>query len=663
MVAPTASEALLEQDAQALSRLWLDARRSRQQCSDDVAPLLAAAQARGEPRTLCLSLAFESLHLWAFCPRHADTAPAMAAIQARLRAAGWRRAIELAEAAVALVHTYDAEPDPHALGPLNAHDADAAQPRPAIERVWTAAALSVLHAGRADYDQALAWALRAEALARESGHDFAVMQAMQALAFTFLSVGDVEGAVSVLPAGIAASQRCGLSALPLHYNLLLAWVVSGRYNEAAQWLAREPAAQAAPALSRVNALCALVALVWAHSGRAEAAAALLAQPEHVGLAGVAEEPPAMQANRLWLRAATKRALGHSVAARAELEVGLAQLAAAGAALSPLNGTQLYRVLSEACEACGDFRASLAALKRSQGHCFQWVSASVRSRLQVLHSANAQADGTVQSQRLLAVDEAVHEAVHEAVNATEARAEHGSDGHTLQRQRRYLQHVTHEMRNPLAGIIGMTSLLMMSDLDDRQRQHLGMAQMSAQMLLALCNDVLDLAKLEAGRFELHPQPVDVADVLSAATGVFRPMAEAQGLTLNCRIDPALPRSLCCDRLRLQQVLMNLLSNATKFTRQGSIVLTADWRANASSQASQALHVRVQDTGPGLDAAARSRLFQEFSQADASVAQRHGGTGLGLALCRSLVTLMGGDIGVDSSPGQGSTFWFFLPLSPA
>jgi signal transduction histidine kinase len=180
-----------------------------------------------------------------------------------------------------------------------------------------------------------------------------------------------------------------------------------------------------------------------------------------------------------------------------------------------------------------------------------------------------------------------------------------------------------------------------------------------MLLALCNDVLDLAKIDAGRFELNPQPNDVAALLGETVELFSPQVTAKGLSLELQVSPTLPPRLVVDRLRMQQLLMNLIGNAAKFTRQGGIRVVVQWQA--THQEAGQIHVAVVDTGPGLNAEQRARLFQEFSQADASVAQQHGGTGLGLALCRSLVTLMGGTIGLDSEPGQGSTFWFEVPLN--
>ncbi|MDE2157859.1 MAG: hybrid sensor histidine kinase/response regulator, partial [Burkholderiales bacterium] len=225
--------------------------------------------------------------------------------------------------------------------------------------------------------------------------------------------------------------------------------------------------------------------------------------------------------------------------------------------------------------------------------------------------------------------------------------------------RYFAQVTHEMRNPINGVIGLTSLLMLSQLDETQRRQLKLAKTAAQMLLALCNDVLDLAKIEAGKFELQCAPVDVAAALREAAAVFKPMADQKGLAFTLCIDAALPRPLVCDRQRLQQVVLNLLGNAIKFTAAGSVGLQAGWQP--AGEGAGTLTVEVADTGVGIDAAGQARLFQEFVQTEAGRAQGQGGTGLGLAMCRSLLELMGGGIAVDSEPGQGSRFRFTLPLA--
>jgi len=210
------------------------------------------------------------------------------------------------------------------------------------------------------------------------------------------------------------------------------------------------------------------------------------------------------------------------------------------------------------------------------------------------------------------------------------------------------------------MLGSTSLLMLSALDERQRRFVSLAQTSAQMLLSLCNDVLDLASLEAGRFEMQPRAVDLRATIGEAVAIFEPLAHTKRLTLSAQVDARLPPELVCDPMRFKQVLMNLLSNAVKFTDQGAIEVIAGWHADAGGQSGRLL-VSVRDTGRGISAQARQRLFQEFERGDADSAARHEGTGLGLALCRRLLGQMGGRIDADSAPGCGTTFHFELPLA--
>ena len=335
----------------------------------------------------------------------------------------------------------------------------------------------------------------------------------------------------------------------------------------------------------------------------------------------------------------------------------------GADFTPMNGTQIFRLLSQAYEAQGDLRKALDALKRSQSYCYTWVGDSVRLRLQMLHLAAQALSGApaagqlpVQAQR----EQALRDAVQGRAQGVPATALAATDAQrSAARQLRWLAHVTHEVRNPVAGVLMMTSLLKLSKLDEQQRRFADLAHDSAQMVLALCNDLLDLAKIDAGRFELRLAPADVGQLLQDCAALFTPQTALRGVSLLCELAPGIPRQLACDPLRLRQVVMNLLGNAAKFTDQGSITLAARWRPGPGDEEG-VLQVLVRDTGPGIAPEVMKRLFTEFVQGDANIARTHGGSGLGLALCRSLVRLMGGQIEAKSTPGQGSSFWFDLPL---
>jgi CheY-like chemotaxis protein/anti-sigma regulatory factor (Ser/Thr protein kinase) len=206
------------------------------------------------------------------------------------------------------------------------------------------------------------------------------------------------------------------------------------------------------------------------------------------------------------------------------------------------------------------------------------------------------------------------------------------------------------------VIGMTGLLLDSRLDAAQRDLAETIRSSGDALLSIINDVLDLARIEAGRLELEHAPFNVADVVEQAFDVVSAAAAAKGLDLACDIDADLDGVVTGDAVRVRQVLLNLLSNAVKFTHQGAVIVRVSHGAS-----SEALwHFRVQDTGVGVDPAVASRLFEPFSQADSSVARRFGGTGLGLAISRRIVDAMGGNIWVESEPGRGSVFQFTVRL---
>ncbi|MGE6331679.1 ATP-binding protein [Stenotrophomonas sp. NPDC077659] len=223
---------------------------------------------------------------------------------------------------------------------------------------------------------------------------------------------------------------------------------------------------------------------------------------------------------------------------------------------------------------------------------------------------------------------------------------------------FLATMSHEIRTPLNGILPMLELIARGPLGDDQRQMLATASASSQQLLRIVDDILDYSRLEAQALELEITSFNLRELLDGVVQLLQRAAEAKGLHLALQLDPAVRLPVRGDPVRLRQVLTNLLANAIKFTARGQVQLRL--QRLGESPAQHQLRFEVIDTGIGIDAPLQSRLFQSFSQADASTTRLYGGTGLGLAICKRIIDLMKGQIGVQSRPGQGATFWFEIPL---
>jgi signal transduction histidine kinase len=284
----------------------------------------------------------------------------------------------------------------------------------------------------------------------------------------------------------------------------------------------------------------------------------------------------------------------------------------------------------------DLVAQVNARNRELQATNQHLEQQVAARTSELQQRNDELQKTV---------EALKEAKVAADNANQAKSH-------------FLAHMSHEIRTPLNGMLGMNELLLSTTLTDQQRRFVQTVHQSGEQLLQIINDVLDLSKIEENKMDLHITGFDLVATVRDVAGLFQEPSRQKGLSLECQIDPELPAVWRGDGVRLRQILMNLVNNAVKFTERGGILIHVERLDDRQEKA--LFKITVCDTGIGVPLEAQQKIFDPFAQVDGSMTRRYGGTGLGLAIVQRLVSLMEGDVGLTSIPGNGSTFWFTVCL---
>lgn len=303
--------------------------------------------------------------------------------------------------------------------------------------------------------------------------------------------------------------------------------------------------------------------------------------------------------------------------------------------------ELVRVNEELTKATTKLAAVSKELKEATAHVVKLQEAKLG-----LESLNAQVTGA--NKELAGINRELQKAHAQAIQDSKLKTE-------------FLANISHEIRTPMSGMISMCELLLLENLDEQPREMARDIMQASNTLLLIVNQLLDFSKLEAGKMEPERIQFSIAAVLERVASVMHPEAVRKGLGLQIAVDPAIPAVAVGDGMRVEKILLNLVHNAVKFSENGEIRIAAE--VLSQSKPRFTVRISVTDTGIGIAEQSQTLLFEPFVQANGSTTRKYGGTGLGLSIAKRLVTLLSGEIGVDSTAGQGSTFWFSLPLEYA
>ena len=480
--------------------------------------------------------------------------------------------------------------------------------------------LAGYHRQRQDYDQALTLAGRGAELMRQVGDPFALSASLFHLAETYRAQGQHARMIPLLDEAVLNYER--------------------RPNPIGMWFVLS-------SRSKVNEALGRQAAMHADAERAYALAREIGLPLYLGEG----------AQRLAEVAA--KAGDHERAYRYSLEAAQINATAARERLNTRVGDMLQRhqnerqarEMAELTQRNALQTQELA--RRALQQRWQWTLLGAAGLLLAISVAFTLRLRSKQAE-VRALAESLEQRVHERTEEL-ARAQHAAEAST-QAKSEFLANMSHEIRTPMNAVLGMSYLALQTGLDARQRNYVEKVHRAAESLLGIINDILDFSKIEAGKLEIEQIPFKLGDVLDQLAVLVGMRAEEKGLELLFALPTELPTALVGDPSRLGQVLLNLSNNAVKFTERGEVTVAVTETANDGERVT--LRFEVRDTGIGVSPQARERLFQPFTQADASTSRRYGGSGLGLAICRHLVERMGGEIGVDSEPGRGSSFHFSL-----